>query len=64
VVHDPEEKLVLHVGRRRADLELEHLIPARVPPRICITTTTTRLVRFGKITDNGCSSSIDKVNHR
>jgi hypothetical protein len=62
VVHDPEEELVLHVGRRRADLELEHLVPARVPPRICI--TTTRLVRLGKITDNGCSSSIDKVNHR
>jgi hypothetical protein len=60
VVHDPEEELVLHVGRRGADLELEHLVPARVPPRICIT----QLVRLGKITDNGCSSSIDKVNHR
>jgi hypothetical protein len=48
VVHDPEDELVLHVGRGGADLELEHLVPARVPPLICI---TTRFVLFclGKI---------------
>jgi hypothetical protein len=28
---------VLHVGRRGVDLELEHLVPARVPPLVCIT---------------------------
>lgn len=35
VVHDPEDELVLHVGRGRVDLELEHLVPARVPPLVC-----------------------------
>jgi hypothetical protein len=35
VVHDPEDELVLHVGRGRVDLELEHLVPARVPSLVC-----------------------------
>jgi len=34
VVHDPEDELVLRAGRRRVDLELEHLVPARVPPLV------------------------------
>jgi hypothetical protein len=38
VVHDPEDEFVLHVGRRGADLELEHLVPNRVLPLVCITT--------------------------
>ena len=37
VVHDPEDELVLRAGRRRVDLELEHLVPARVPPLVCNT---------------------------
>ena len=40
VVHDPEDELVLRVGRGGADPELEHLVPARVPPLICITYST------------------------
>lgn len=34
VVQDPEDELVLRVGRGRVDLELEHLVPARVPPLV------------------------------
>lgn len=26
---------MLHVGRGRVDLELEHLVPARVPSLVC-----------------------------
>ena len=35
LVHDPEDELVLHVRRGGVDLELEHLVPARVPPLVC-----------------------------
>ena len=35
MVHDPEDELVLRVGRGGVDLELEHLVPARVPPLVC-----------------------------
>lgn len=38
MVHDPEEELVLHVGRGGVDLEPEHLVPGRVPPLICCVT--------------------------
>jgi hypothetical protein len=37
VVHDPEDELVLRTGRGGVDLELEHLVPARVPPLVCNT---------------------------
>lgn len=34
LVQDPEDELVLRVGRGGVDVELEHLVPARVPPLV------------------------------